>query len=334
MPPTTGLVARESPVGFTICFDWVMRATRSPMATWLYGLIWRYAQMRERACYASCAHLAEDMGVSTRQVHRLLRRLLAAGLITCLNPAARGVPHRYLPVDEGAWRQAHGLPPRPDQTPDTAAEAQDGAKTSDARSHPPLQPSHQGSAPRSQPPVPACHTRITNGNTIENERNSISIPEPTPALARTQGTAPGRASGSGRVPDRQRSRAISKSSSRKSDPRTRSPAVQALRTVTGYYPPRGSYAQVIAALGEKPDLPRLRECYAAWCARGYNPRGLNWALQWYADGSIPTFGKRRATQQGVQNDEWDHKEMDRWAAYYRRVKKGENPDALKQELGL
>jgi len=45
-----------------------------------------------------------------------------------------------------------------------------------------------------------------------------------------------------------------------------------MRAVTGSYPARGADADLITTLCQKPDLSRLRKCYATWYARGYNPR--------------------------------------------------------------
>ncbi len=62
------------------------------------------------------------------------------------------------------------------------------------------------------------------------------------------------------------------------------PAILAYREVTSRYPPKPNYEQIINALGEKPDLERMRDCYQRWCAHGYKPTNLSWLLEWYVDG--------------------------------------------------
>jgi len=320
MSPTTGLVARESEIGFTICFDWVMRATRSAMATWLYGLIWRYAQMRERHCYASCAHLAEDMGVSRYHVMKLLRLLRTMGLIECVNPAARGVTHRYVPIPEDAWRAARGLPPHqsadePDDPETCDPEPQDetrmAAGTCRPQTDPLVTPTNNRCDPRQQPPVAAVDTRNTIKKTSSIGGGGIAGGTPPPsASAHSQSS-----------PKRKR--------------RTSSRALEAFYEVTGWMPPEVLRETIMAAVGERPNKGRLRRCYATWCARGYNPRNLPWLFEWYKSGDIPGEARpRRSQRRQTHDDEWDAEKFSRWADYHDRVKKGEDRDAVKRELGL
>lgn len=73
---------------------------------------------------------------------------------------------------------------------------------------------------------------------------------------------------------------------RRSDPRSKHPAIQAARAATGArkYPPFELYDAIIAALGECPDCERLDRCRQAWVTRGYNPNAWTWATEWYAQG--------------------------------------------------
>ncbi len=81
----------------------------------------------------------------------------------------------------------------------------------------------------------------------------------------------------------------------KTDPRSALPAIIAYHRITGIYPPRPNYDQVIHLLGDQPDEKRMQECYQAWCARGYNPTNMNWLLEWYANGGPPgkVIGKNK-----------------------------------------
>jgi len=78
-----------------------------------------------------------------------------------------------------------------------------------------------------------------------------------------------------------------KSSKSKSDPRTATPAIQAIHALTNKYPQIEMYDKIIASLGESPDITKLRECREAWLSRGYNPNALTWALEWYPNGGPP-----------------------------------------------
>lgn len=70
----------------------------------------------------------------------------------------------------------------------------------------------------------------------------------------------------------------------RADPRTAHRAVQACRAITGHYPDKAIYDKLIAALGEAPDLDRMRRCRLEWVERGYNPASWKWATEWYAAG--------------------------------------------------
>jgi len=39
---------------YTPCFDWVVRAMGSSASALAYGIVWRYAQMQQARCFASC----------------------------------------------------------------------------------------------------------------------------------------------------------------------------------------------------------------------------------------------------------------------------------------
>lgn len=83
-----------------------------------------------------------------------------------------------------------------------------------------------------------------------------------------------------------------KRSTKASDPRSKTPAIQCARGINnGRYPPVELYDEIITSLGETPDGARLAECRKAWVARGYNPNGWGWLLQWYREG-IPKNGAK------------------------------------------
>ena len=73
----------------------------------------------------------------------------------------------------------------------------------------------------------------------------------------------------------------------RADPRTGSPAIQLVRSITGRYPAKANYQRVINILGDKPDEERAVDCYEKWTFGGRNPNGLGW-LDWYKNG-IPEW---------------------------------------------
>lgn len=69
------------------------------------------------------------------------------------------------------------------------------------------------------------------------------------------------------------------------DPRNSTPEVQLYRSVTDSYPARANLDDVIKALhGQTEAL--VKETYARWTGRGYNPRSLGW-LDWLKRGGQP-----------------------------------------------
>ncbi|MCK9356986.1 MAG: hypothetical protein M0R22_07590 [Dehalococcoidia bacterium] len=80
---------------------------------------------------------------------------------------------------------------------------------------------------------------------------------------------------------------------RRSDPRSKHPAIIAARAATGakHYPPIELYDGLIQALGENPDTAKLGLCRQSWVERGYNPGAWTWATEWYAQG-VPAKGAR------------------------------------------
>ena len=80
---------------------------------------------------------------------------------------------------------------------------------------------------------------------------------------------------------------------RRSDPRSKHPAIMAARAATGakHYPPIELYDSLILALGENPDTAKLGLCRQSWVERGYNPGAWTWATEWYA-GGVPAKGAR------------------------------------------
>lgn len=80
-----------------------------------------------------------------------------------------------------------------------------------------------------------------------------------------------------------------------SDPRSKLPAIVAVRSITGKFPHLDIYDAVIAALGEHPDIELLKKCWSAWRIKDFKATNYGWVVDWYVNG-IPgeTNGKNRS----------------------------------------
>lgn len=81
---------------------------------------------------------------------------------------------------------------------------------------------------------------------------------------------------------------------RSGDPRTELPAIQAIFSILGKYPKADEYDVLIEVIGEHPDMPRLRKCWAEWrrprppkFPKGYSAYNYGWITDWYVNG-IPS----------------------------------------------
>jgi hypothetical protein len=83
---------------------------------------------------------------------------------------------------------------------------------------------------------------------------------------------------------------VEKKKKKTKDERSMSPAIISFRRLTGLYPPKVNYEQVISVLGEQPDEAKMKRCYQDWCGRGFKPTNINWLLDWYVNG-VPVRGK-------------------------------------------
>ena len=72
------------------------------------------------------------------------------------------------------------------------------------------------------------------------------------------------------------------------------------RRLTGRYPPKINYDQVIDVLGDNPDELKMKHCYQEWCGRGYKPVNLAWLLDWYVNGISKTPMKKNTGMDAVR----------------------------------
>jgi len=98
------------PETWTPVFDSLVRELGQSSAL-VYGVIWRYCQMRDNVCRASLGTMAARAGLSRRTVIRHVKMLVERGYITDLTPGLKHAPHSYvdarMPEDvSGGDRQA------------------------------------------------------------------------------------------------------------------------------------------------------------------------------------------------------------------------------------
>jgi hypothetical protein len=87
------------------------------------------------------------------------------------------------------------------------------------------------------------------------------------------------------------------------DPRTRHPAILAVKSFMQRNPEKVLYDDLIETLGEEPDMQKLSACRKAWVKAGYNVNSLAWVLEWYANG-IPerTNGNAKSSGNSQPNE--------------------------------
>lgn len=79
------------------------------------------------------------------------------------------------------------------------------------------------------------------------------------------------------------------------DTRHEHPAIVAIREVSGKYPPKNTWDEIIGLMGVNVDVVRLKKCFVQWQIRGYKPVNYGWATDWYANDHIPEQGKGNGT---------------------------------------
>lgn len=61
------------------------------------------------------------------------------------------------------------------------------------------------------------------------------------------------------------------------------PAIQAIKKITGYYPPKNLYERIVDLVGEEPDVERLKYWFDTWTAKNQNPQDFTWLFEWYRE---------------------------------------------------
>jgi len=81
--------------GFTMVFDSIVQELGWSAAL-VFGVIYRFCQMKEKSCTASQQKLADRIHVNRTTVNRKIKDLIRVGYIKDLTPSLRNHPHRYI----------------------------------------------------------------------------------------------------------------------------------------------------------------------------------------------------------------------------------------------
>lgn len=101
------------------------------------------------------------------------------------------------------------------------------------------------------------------------------------------------------TPEPQPEPVVAKKTNVRSDPRSKTPAIQCVYAICDKrYPPKALFDTIIATLGDKPDGPKLRRCRQEWVERGYNASSWKWLTEWYVTGIPPKNGTRNGGPPG------------------------------------
>lgn len=112
---------------------------------------------------------------------------------------------------------------------------------------------------------------VTDPNLNSDKSRASTVTNPTPAIKEERSEEHSET----REP---------RSRSSQADPRSSHPAIMALREVTGRYPAKEIYDDMIATIGDMPDLDRLRKVNSAWIANGFKPTNYAGIVDWYHHG--------------------------------------------------
>lgn len=212
--------------------------------------------------FPSVETLAKECRMSERQISRILPRLEQSGELKIERSAGR-LSHRYaIPCLLNPDKMSTLDSPNPDNL---STLDQDPTLTYSTLNPDIWEPN---------PDISGVNPDIamsTEPITIKNQKKEPSDSAATP-------TAPQR--------PRKKPGAIKphKRDERKRDPLSNHPAIQLVKQLTGYYPRRILYDEIIQVMGGHPNFPKAKACALEWAKRGYRADNHNWVFDWYVNG--------------------------------------------------
>jgi hypothetical protein len=77
------------------------------------------------------------------------------------------------------------------------------------------------------------------------------------------------------------------------DPRAQHWAIQTIHSLTGYWPKKILWDEIISALGDVPQPEKLTDCFKVWVKAGHYSGNTSWYLDWFVNGIPATKGSPR-----------------------------------------
>jgi uncharacterized protein YdaU (DUF1376 family) len=96
-----------------------------------------------------------------------------------------------------------------------------------------------------------------------------------------------------------------KKESKPRDARLDHPALKAVLEVKGKYPTKDVWDLVIKAVGDTPNVVKMRECWLRWRSKNFAPENLGWLLDWYANGATSGNGSKAMSLADIQRMKGD-----------------------------
>jgi len=252
--------------GFTPCMDVIVDKYGIVTAA-IFGVVWRFCQMKDGVCWASQEKIGSMVGMSRQTANEHLKKLVDGGFL------------RVIPASNG----------------DTVQFVDTGKATLSIKLTGGVGETDRGCQPSLQGGVNETDTKIVFKDTNKKQEESIlpakNAGKPEPIRVPCDGDG---------MPDDWKDKPTKKQK-HQPDPRYTHIAYSAFYSVTKKRPASILVDEVIKIVGDNPDIEHLRKCYIEWCSRGYNPTSIKW-LDWYTNG-IPGYSKNNKTVADATKDE-------------------------------
>lgn len=235
--------------GFTPCMDVIVDKYGIVTAA-IFGVVWRFCQMKDGVCWASQEKIGSMVGMSRQTANEHLKKLVDGGFLRVI-PASNGDTIQF--VDTGKATLSIKLT-------GGVGEIDRGC-----------QPSLQGGVNEIDTKKVFKDTNKKQEETILPEKES-GKPEPIRVPCDIDG-----------IPDDWKDKP-KKKQKKQPDPRYTHIAYSAFYSVTKRRPNVEMVDKIIEVLGKIPDIDRLRTCYTEWIERGYNKMSYKWLTEWYVSG--------------------------------------------------
>jgi hypothetical protein len=95
--------------GFYPMFEQLLKQYNDPITPAVFGVAWRYCQMKDGVCKASLRKIADILNVSEATVMRRLEALCNDGYLIDTTPDARNIPHIYADAGRVIMKSALGV---------------------------------------------------------------------------------------------------------------------------------------------------------------------------------------------------------------------------------